>query len=563
MGQLLEEVSGLSGCCHAEAVTQNREPPTLMATKLTLTALLLGATAGIALADRATFDPTVTQMALPLSTPPTIDGVINTDEWQWGGGAAGNSWNVTPNENLEDGVQGGALGDNAGSVPASAADLSFYIYAGYDADNLYIAVHVNDDAIVTDSAEAESANGSTWMDDSVEVFIDGDNSNFETRDTSGSNPEVVGTGGQFVITANNAYRDAEAGSPGYGSGQAWYARTVVREDGSGYDAEFRISLKTLGNPKPGDVIGFTVGVNDDDDGDSAERQLMWVGKPHTEVSYGNLLLGPRSYEAPKTAAPTIDGKINAAEYAGAREIKIDPYNGIYDGTSGDNTWLPTDHAFSAWVTHDATAIYVAVDATDDMVVNDSAAPGSEDGNTWVDDSVEIFFDADLDRELGHSVTPFEGQYVFTANGAWRDNEANNPTFGQGNDWYAATTRTDHGYQIEFKVMKTALLDPKDGATLGFHICQNDDDGADRKAQLGWSGRAHNEFTYGTLKLAAGSSGGNPAVAIARSGKDIVLTFTGTLQATRTVNGTFADVPGATSPFKVTGSDAVQFYRARQ
>lgn len=107
-----------------------------------------------------------------------------------------------------------------------------------------------------DSAEAGSRNGATGEDDSVEVFVDGDNSNFATRDATGSNPEIVASGGQFVITVNNAYREAEAGNPGYGPDAAWFARTTKTE--AGYDAEFRISLKTLGNPQPdGKVAAYT------------------------------------------------------------------------------------------------------------------------------------------------------------------------------------------------------------------------------------------------------------------------------------------------------------------
>ena len=34
---------------------------------------------------------------------------------------------------------------------------------------------------------------------------------------------------------------------------------------------------------------------------------------------------------------------------------------------------------------------------------------------------------------------------------------------------------------------------------------NDDDGAGRKAQPGWSGRAHSEFTYGTITLGGPAS----------------------------------------------------------
>src|SRR5262249_53885999 len=154
-----------------------------------------------------------------------------------------------------------------------------------------------------------------------------------------------------------------------------------------------------------------------------ERQVIWVGLPHTEATYGNLILGGKSYSAPKTSAPTIDGVIHPNEYAGAAEIKVDRFNGVYDLGSGDDTWEAGDLNYSAWVVHDAEGVYVAVDVTDEKVVNDTAEAGSEDKTTWEDDSVEIFFDADHDHEIGRGNGQFEGQYVFTANGAWRDNEA--------------------------------------------------------------------------------------------------------------------------------------------
>src|SRR5262249_54270296 len=154
----------------------------------------------------------------------------------------------------------------------------------------------------TDSAAEGSKNGSTWDDDSVEVFVDGKNANAAKWDKSQ-------VGGQFVITANNAYREEEAGNPGFGENAAWFAKTA-RTD-TGYSAEFRISLSALGNPKPGDVLGFNVAVNDDDGGGTAETQLAWKGKPHEPVTYGNLVLGPQSYTLVKvTTPPNPDGKIN-------------------------------------------------------------------------------------------------------------------------------------------------------------------------------------------------------------------------------------------------------------
>ncbi len=193
-----------------------------------------------------TLDETRTEYALRINAP-IIDGQINVpdpDEWRF---AAGNSdyWHVFPDTAgfAADGIRGGALG--VGTLPADSDDLSFKIYAGFDSNYLYIAVQVRDSVIQTDSAEADSANRNTWEDDSVEVFVDGKNAN----DPTWAAGQI---GGQFVITANNAYREAEAGNPGYGTNAAWYARTAPLADGTGYDAEFRISLALLGNRKPGD-----------------------------------------------------------------------------------------------------------------------------------------------------------------------------------------------------------------------------------------------------------------------------------------------------------------------
>lgn len=43
--------------------------------------------------------------------------------------------------------------------------------------------------------------------------------------------------------------------------------------------------------------------------------------------------------------------------------------------------------------------------------------------------------------------------------------------------------------------------------------------------------------------------------------NVTITFTGTLQATATLPGSFADVASAASPYKVPLSGVAQFYRA--
>jgi len=55
----------------------------------------------------------------------------------------------------------------------------------------------------------------------------------------------------------------------------------------------------------------------------------------------------------------------------------------------------------------------------------------------------------------------------------------------------------------------------------------------------------------------------PTLGVARSGGNVVLTYTGTLQSADTVKGPYSAVAGATSPFTVTPAGAGKFYRAGQ
>lgn len=457
---------------------------------------------GGAYADRSTLDDTLTRVAMPLSEPPVIDGVIDTangESWVNAGGAqagGGSYWVMRFNENQEDYVLGANV-VNGGDGPLDGTDFGADIYVGYDSEYLYVAVRVIDDVIHNDTAAAGSQNQSTWLDDSVEVFVDGDNSNHPERDTAGNRPEGWSTGGQYVVTFNNAYRENEAGNPGYGPDAPWYGLADIGNDGN-LNYEFRISLSLFGDPQPGDVIGFDIAINDDDDGgDTLENQYTWAGLTHEEITYGNLILGPRKYVAPKGTA-TVDGVIAGGEYGSAPEINVTHHTGNYNG---DDLFEVGDHDWKAWVIHDDEAIYVGVHVIDDTIVTDSAEAGSEDGSTWTDDSVELFIDSDYSKDSGRTAANlFEGQFVLTPNGAWRDNEANNPIFNE--EWFAATTTVDDGYVVEFKFLKEILFELTN--PLGFDIAVNDDDDGDRKTQLAWNGRPHTELSYGELLLDTGT-----------------------------------------------------------
>ncbi|MBI4326145.1 MAG: hypothetical protein HY674_12905 [Chloroflexi bacterium] len=55
----------------------------------------------------------------------------------------------------------------------------------------------------------------------------------------------------------------------------------------------------------------------------------------------------------------------------------------------------------------------------------------------------------------------------------------------------------------------------------------------------------------------------PTISIAKSGANVVVTYTGTLQSTDKIGGVWQDVADATSPYTVTPSATTIFFRAKQ
>ena len=55
----------------------------------------------------------------------------------------------------------------------------------------------------------------------------------------------------------------------------------------------------------------------------------------------------------------------------------------------------------------------------------------------------------------------------------------------------------------------------------------------------------------------------PTLNVGKQGNSWVLTYTGTLYSSSTVNGTYAPVPGASSPYTIPANTLLQFYRAHQ
>jgi len=212
------------------------------------------------------------------SHPPIIDGVFRP--WEWMGAAPVY-------------VDGSTPGTPPGIVPKidwlpylvppdSPADSSFTIYTLYDDNYLYIAVNVTDDYVYTDSPDTP------WLDDDVEIMIDGDRKPGDMAmaslcGPSGSDPKncpnpVSNFEGYKLNTSAAGIQWVD---PANHPDIVWDSKASRTR--TGFVVEFKVSLDSINTidtswwsggsldagfrrPQPGDIIGFNVGVGDDDNG---------------------------------------------------------------------------------------------------------------------------------------------------------------------------------------------------------------------------------------------------------------------------------------------------------
>jgi hypothetical protein len=186
-------------------------------------------------------------------------------------------------------------------------DLSFAFGVANDDQYLYVAVRVTDDLLVLDTnKDSSDKDARAWMDDAVEIFIDGDHSHSpDARDPEGVEFK---TGGEFSIVVNGAVTSKMSGFPlTNGDPRYWTsAGSYESPPGAAYQSpwdsktkgfvvEARFNYRIAGDSVgPGSRIGFTVSAHDDDDGGGRDAALYWKGvSPHcwkNEAGWGDLLL---------------------------------------------------------------------------------------------------------------------------------------------------------------------------------------------------------------------------------------------------------------------------------
>jgi hypothetical protein len=138
---------------------------------------------------------------------------------------------------------------------------------------VYFAIQVTDDILVADSTDV-------WRDDGVEIGLDGLNDDYAW----GWDDH------QYTIVVDGRQTDRSTVTSDI-------TAAVYQYEG-GYNIEVAIPLSKLisGSPISGTVMGFTIGLNDDDDGGSWDAYLIWQGTntSSSPEEFGDLLFSQRA-----------------------------------------------------------------------------------------------------------------------------------------------------------------------------------------------------------------------------------------------------------------------------
>jgi hypothetical protein len=165
-----------------------------------------------------------------------------------------------------------------------------------------------------------------------------------------------------------------------------------------------------------------------------------------------------------TIAPVIDGVIDDvwANDDPKPLLKI-----LEGGTT-------TASDFSAYfkILWDASALYILVDVTDDVKVNDSES-------FWEDDAFELYFD------IGNDKQTFYGSNDYQSVIGWNDpNIVTGPSTGVV--FKVVGTATGYLLEVKYPWSTLGLTSPHDGVLLGLDVhVHDDDDGGGRDNKLAW------------------------------------------------------------------------------
>ncbi|MDX2020884.1 MAG: sugar-binding protein [Deltaproteobacteria bacterium] len=247
---------------------------------------------------------------------------------------------------------------------------------------LYLFVQVQDDSIVVDGTKGVGVpddGKAPWEDDSIEIFLDGDQLPATgVLDDINDSALQVRFGESLVRGPFSDTVSRVVPVPGY--------QVAWQRNSHGYSFEAFFPAQQLGVPTtPGRSILMDLHVNDDDAGDmvfTSAWKLAWASDRNQTFNnkqlWGQAVFMPEALqpliEVPRMAAPLIDGDAN--EWPAFRW----PLNHVFPAAASPMATHDL-HAELA-LGQDESSLYLVIEVTDDVT-------SIQDFHPWFDDVVEI------------------------------------------------------------------------------------------------------------------------------------------------------------------------------
>jgi hypothetical protein len=317
--------------------------------------LLTLGVAGFVPAQTPVIEPAPALPVMHAAHPPAIDGVLD-NIWE------NNPW-------YRDYIY------PSGATTFNDAALSWR--AMWNADYLYLFISIVDDIFIADDQVG-------WKDDSVELWLDGDNSKAAAYDG------VNDLGYGFV------YSNDPENPLIFNPGSEWRMGTTGHLQGAAYtelgvDLELAIPMANLGVvPAPGHLMGIDLDWNDDDDGLARDTKVKYFDMTDNSWQYPNLmgtieLMDRTVYDYADiwyTNTPVVvDGVPD--DLSAFPTFVLNHYMGSADSLKSYND----DLALSYQAVWDENNLYYTIRVKDDVLMSDGVF-------NWQDDGIELWWDGD-------------------------------------------------------------------------------------------------------------------------------------------------------------------------
>jgi hypothetical protein len=379
----------------------------------------------------------------------------------------------------------------SGATTFNDAALSWR--AMWDNDYLYVFVNVVDDIFLADDRAAG------WHGDSVEMWLDGDNSKGGTYD--GIND--LG----YTYFYSNDPEDPIIFHPSGGVAGEWHMNTTGHKVASawsdmGVNLEYAIPMKNLGAnpPLPGQLMGFDVDYNDNDEANNArETKVKWFDI--TDYSWTNpSLMGTIELvdrvvnditEVPWINTPPVIDGVEDASFADVPWHTLNHYLASADSLHSWNKDLRMDFK-TAW---DSTYLYYFIKVADDTLMTAGV-------HTWTDDGIEIWFDGDNSKKKTYDgINDFGFQFPYMEGAGLDSMYFFNATAFDPAAFLHATQLTQDGMTLEIAIpIDSVGMKPTNGWKFGIEIDYNDSDtfGVDRDTKCKTYATVDNTWTDPSL-----------------------------------------------------------------